>query len=161
MQLASPLPLGHAACAELLDIWTENEIDPDRVLARVSPVLPDGLTLHHVAVAREDEPALQARLLAAEYEVHVEWEEADAVILDRIKSTLARETIRWERRGKVRDLRPLIERLDLRSTDQDWVVLDMRLSAREAATGRPEAVLDALGMGGAFARYTRRRLFID
>jgi hypothetical protein len=37
----------------------------------------------------------------------------------------------------------------------------MRLSARPGATGRPEAVLDVLGMGDAFARYRRSRLILD
>jgi hypothetical protein len=38
------------------------------------------------------------------------------------------------------------------------VVLGMQLASREGATARPEAVLDVLGMGDAFARYHRRGL---
>ena len=34
----------------------------------------------------------------------------------------------------------------------------MQLAAREGATARPEAVLEALGVGEAFARYHRRAL---
>jgi hypothetical protein len=37
----------------------------------------------------------------------------------------------------------------------------MRLSARPGATGRPEAVLDVLGMGDAFARYRRTRIVLE
>jgi hypothetical protein len=40
-------------------------------------------------------------------------------------------------------------------------VLGMRLAARPKATGRPEAVIDVLGMGGAFARYQRTGLILD
>jgi len=63
-------------------------------------------------------------------------------------------------------LRPLIERLWLERCPElvegravgGEVVLGMQLAARAGATARPEAVLDALGMGEAFARYHRRRL---
>jgi hypothetical protein len=36
----------------------------------------------------------------------------------------------------------------------------MQLAAREGATARPEAVLEALGMGVPFARCHRRRLVL-
>jgi len=55
-------------------------------------------------------------------------------------------------------LRPLIERLWLEKASAGKVVLGMQLAARTGATARPEAVLEALGMGGAFARYHRRAL---
>jgi hypothetical protein len=40
-------------------------------------------------------------------------------------------------------------------------VMGMRLSARPTATGRPEAVLDVLGLGEAFARYQRTGLILS
>jgi hypothetical protein len=65
-----------------------------------------------------------------------------------------------ERRGRQYNLRALIERLWLERADEDTAVLRMQLAARPGATGRPEAVLKALGMTGAFARYHRLRLRI-
>jgi hypothetical protein len=43
----------------------------------------------------------------------------------------------------------------------DWVVLGIQLAARASATARAEAVLQALGLGEAFARYHRRRLLLE
>jgi len=86
----------------------------------------------------------------------------------RIERVLAAAELEQERRGRRYDLRPLIERLWLercpelvegRASGGD-VVLGMQLAAREGATARPEAVLKALGMDGAFARYHRRRLIL-
>ena len=65
-----------------------------------------------------------------------------------------------ERRGKFYDLRPLIERLWLREVVAGGVVLGMQLATRAGATARPEAVLQALGLGEVFARYHRRRLLL-
>jgi len=52
-------------------------------------------------------------------------------------------------------LRPLIERLWLERAAGGQVLLGMKLAARVGATARPEAVLESLGMGGAFACYHR------
>ena len=67
-----------------------------------------------------------------------------------------------ERRGKRYNLRPLVEALRFVEADADagCATLWMKLSARPGATGRPEAVLDVLGLGDAFARYYREGLVL-
>ena len=62
-----------------------------------------------------------------------------------------------ERRGKAYDLRPLIERLELVEPGK----LSMRLSAREGATGRPEEVLEALGIPLDGVQVERTRLIFE
>ena len=61
---------------------------------------------------------------------------------------------RVERRGKSYDLRPLIEKLELTSENK----ILMKLSAREGATGRPEEVLDVLGISIEHAQVERTNL---
>ena len=56
------------------------------------------------------------------------------------------------------DLRPLIERLWMEQASTGDVMLGMRLAARPGGTGRPEAVLEVLGMSEAFASFQRQRL---
>ena len=59
------------------------------------------------------------------------------------------ESIPRERRGKKYDLRPLIEELSpfsLEGAGGEGQGLFMRLTSREGATGRPEEVLDVLGI---------------
>ena len=151
-------------------------------IKRLVPVLPEGLAVREVRVVEPREPALQTQVVAAEYCVTVEWypdlvegwDEPAGAVEARIERVLAATELPQERRGRRYDLRPLIERLWLERCPEPCpeprrravegrvvggeVVLGMQLAARAGATARPEAVLDVLGMGEAFAHYHRRRL---
>jgi hypothetical protein len=74
----------------------------------------------------------------------------------KIESVLESHSIIRTRREKEYDLRPLIEALDL----IDGKIF-MRLAAREGATGRPEEVLDALGIAFEDTRIERTRLIFQ
>jgi len=158
LQLAAALPLGHTGEAELLDVWLEKPMPVEDLVRVLGPVLPDGLTVSQVHGVPLREPALQTRVVSAEYCVTVEWDERNEQVKARITQALAAAELLHERRGREYDLRPMIERLLLEDVGEGEVVLEMQLAAREGATARPEAVLDVLGMGEAFARYQRRRL---
>ncbi len=67
---------------------------------------------------------------------------------------MASPSLPRERRGKSYDLRPLIEKLELASENK----ILMQLAAREGATGRPEEVLDVLGIMIEHARVERTNL---
>ena len=69
---------------------------------------------------------------------------------------LESESIIRTRRGKEYDLRPLIETLDLLDGK-----ICMKLAAREGATGRPEEVLDMLGIAFEDTRIERTRLIFQ
>jgi radical SAM-linked protein len=158
LQLAAALPLGHTGEAELLDLWLEKAMSVGNFTKALVSVLPDGLTVSQVRRVVLKAPALQTQVVSAEYRVMVEWLELAEEIEARIEWLLAARELPQERRGKRYDLRPLIERLWLEDAGGSNVVLGMQLAARQGATARPEAVLEALGMGDAFARYHRRRL---
>jgi radical SAM-linked protein len=166
LQLAAALPLGHTGEAELLDVRLEKPMSTEDFATALVPVLPDGLTVGQVRQVELNEPALQTQIVSAEYRVTVEWRpepvegsgEPPERVEARIARVLAATELPHERRGRRYDLRPLIERLWLAGAGAGRVVLGMQLAAREGATARPEAVLNALGMGEAFARYHRRAL---
>lgn len=164
LQPAAALPLGHTGEAEVLDVWLESkggagkQWSKEEVVAALAPVLPDGLRVSRVQQVDEKEPALPGQVVAAEYFVTVEWDEAAAEVEARIRRLLAATELPQERRGRCYNLRPLIERLWLERTDEGEIVLGMQLATREGATGRPEAVLEALGMESPFARFHRRCL---
>jgi len=73
---------------------------------------------------------------------------------------LESESIIRERRGKTYDLRPLIESLTPAPLPQGEGIF-MRLSAREGATGRPEEVLDVLGIAFEDTKIERTRLIFN
>jgi radical SAM-linked protein len=158
LHLAAALPLGHTGEAELLDVWLESSVLLEDFTRAVSQVVPIGLSIGIVRQVSLNEPALQTRVVAAEYCVTVEWGEFEEQVKARVQQLLAADELPCERRGRCYDLRPLIERLCLERVDEGEVALGMLLAARGGATARPEAVLESLGMDDALARYHRRRL---
>jgi len=162
IQLARALPLGHVGEEEILDAWFEMSVSLDHLRQRLTAVLPDGIDVAGVSEVDDKAPAMQTQVVGTVYRVTVEWEEARERMAARVEEALAEDELIHERRGKRYNLRPLIEGLRLEEGDPGAgsITLWMQLSARPGATGRPEAVLDILGMGDAFARYYRQGLIL-
>ena len=160
LQLARALPLGHVGEEEILDAWLEEPIPVEDIATTTMPVLPNGLTIKQVHQVDPKAPAMQTQVVATAYRVTVEWDEEPQEVEARVKEILSVDKLPHERRGKRYNLRPLIEDLRVMEVAEDTVTLRMQLSARPGATGRPEAVVDVLGMGTAFARYYRERLVL-
>jgi len=79
----------------------------------------------------------------------------------RIHHLLSCKCLPRNRRGKSYDLRALIEEISLYPSKSDEPPqLFMRLTAREGATGRPDDVLDALGIPITDVRIKRTRLIL-
>jgi radical SAM-linked protein len=154
MNMAAALPLGFSSRCEVLDMKLEHEIDLDALPIRLNSTLPSGLQVLQVQEVEDRAPALQTQVEAAEYEVTL-TEPVERSALERgFAAVIGSESIPRERRGKTYDLRPLIEELKL-LTDGKILV---RLAAREGATGRPEEVLDVLGIAFQQTRIERTRL---
>jgi radical SAM-linked protein len=181
IQLACALPLGFLGRAELVDLWLEPESEVWRL--RIPEVLqaaaPPGLTILAVEEVDAHLPALQTQMASAEYEVTL-LDPADAADLTRrLSAVMEAASLPRQRRGKGYDLRPLIESLTVSPPlpaplgdappgfargasrgEGQGVRVFMRLSAREGATGRPEEVLDALGIPFEATRVERTRLIL-
>jgi radical SAM-linked protein len=156
MNLASALPLGFSSRCEVLDMRLEHDIALDGLVERLNSTLPPGIQVLNVEQVEERAPALQTQVVSAEYEVRMIESGFGEGLKRRIESVMETESIVRTRRGKEYDLRPLIETLDFRD---DRIV--MRLAAREGATGRPEEVLDVLGIAFDETRIERTRLIFN
>jgi radical SAM-linked protein len=157
MNMAAALPLGFSSRCEVMDIKLEHDIPLENLPTRLNSTLPSGLQVVGVEQVDERAPALQTQVAAAEYEV-IFTEEIDRAELERkIDSVMKLQTIPRERRSKMYDLRPLLEELQLLADGK----LFMRLTAREGATGRPEEVLDVLGIAFEGTRIERTRLIFQ
>ena len=154
MNIAAALPLGFASRCEVVDMRLEHDVSLDGLREKLQQTLPTGIRVTSVERVDDGLPALQTQVASAEYEVTL----GDAVdrseLERRIDSVLAAESIVRERRGKTYDLRPLIEGLKYKSEDKIF----MRLAAREGATGRPEEVLDMLGIAFEGTRIERTQI---
>lgn len=161
IQLAAALPLGFLGSQEVVDFWLVETVQTPlpEMLERLRVAVPPGILIHELREVAPHGPALQTRVIAAEYEALLLDPQDPAALSARVDAVLASGSLPRERRGKAYDLRPLIEALEARGPDDAGrLSLFMRLTAREGATGRPEEVLDALGIPFEAARIRRLRL---
>jgi len=157
MNMAAALPLGFSSRCEVMDMKLEHNIPLTDLPTRLNGTLPSGLQVVEVEQVDERAPALQTQVASAEYEVTL-TEHTDRSDLERkIESVMESKAIPRERRGKMYDLRPLLEELKLYPDDKIF----MRLAAREGATGRPEEVLDVLAIAFEATRIERTRLIFQ
>ena len=151
IHLACALPLGFTSECELVDIWLEAEIPIAEIQVKLMPALPPGIHATFVEEIPANTPPLQTLIISAEYAVT--YLEPAPGLEAALNELLAAKELPRERRGKVYDLRPLIEALEYQPLPIDgslhWVV---RLAARENATGRPEEIVSALGLDPSAAR---------
>ena len=155
LNLAAALPLGFSSRAEVMDIWLNEDVQdvPDQLKEHVPP----GLTILDAKPVDDREPSLQSQVIAAEYEVEITEAGAASGLTEKIASILATKSIPRIRRKKEYDLRPLVEELIVTGDNK----LFMRLTSREGATGRPEEVLDVIGIPREDARIERTRILFS
>lgn len=159
MTIAAALPLGFSSRCEVIDLRLEHEIPLEGLSDKLQQTLPTGIRVSNVESVDEKLPALQTQVASAEYEVTL-MDSSSSLRVDgsdlkrRIDSVMESESLIRERRGKTYDLRPLIEALKFESDGKIY----MRLAAREGATGRPEEVLDILGIAFEETRIERTQL---
>ena len=137
---ASALPLGFSSRCEIVDLRLNSDVELAELPLRLQTAMPSGIRILKVEGVDDRLPPLQTQVISAEYEVTLGAQPETRDLGNRIAELLSSPVLPRQRRGKVYDLRPLIEELQLVSEK----IIFMRLSAREGATGRPEEVLDAL-----------------
>jgi len=155
INLAAALPLGFSSSAEVMDMWLNEDVED--IITALQSSVPPGLTILQAEAVDDHEPSLQSQVIASEYQVEITEAGSASGLTERVASVLDSESIPRVRRKKDYDLRPLIEELKLTDEDQ----LFMRLTAREGATGRPEEVLDELGIPIEDCRIERTSLIFD
>jgi radical SAM-linked protein len=163
LQIAAALPVGVMGSGELLDVWLDRPLPPEEVLARLRDASPLGLEVLAVEEVPADGPALQAELREAEYWAEIETAEPPEAIKVRMDGLLAAVSLPRKRMQKGRwrtyDLRPRIYDLALElGAAPGRVGLRMRLQASPQGAGRPDEVLDALGLTVVPHRVVRTRL---
>ena len=164
MQFASPLGVGFTGQREPIDITFSPPQPLDELAARIRANLPPGAAIHAIEEVPLKTESLQSVLIGADYTILI-YAEADELagdeLIERIDRFLATESIPRERQRKgskyVYNLRPLIFELAYRGYDAEHEEhrIFLRVQQREGATGRPDEVVDALGLDD-YARTLRR-----
>jgi len=161
ISIAAALPLGFSSLGEVLDVRFNADIAIEEIAARLGDSLPLDIKIINVESVDEREPALQTQVLSATYDVHLTEPVDGSELTRKIEDLLASESLPRERRSKFYDLRPLIETLDVITEADGKVWIQMKLAARDGATGRPEEVLNALSIEPEYTRVERTRLIFQ
>ncbi|MDF1499151.1 MAG: TIGR03936 family radical SAM-associated protein [Anaerolineales bacterium] len=161
INLGRALPLGQTSECELIEIWLEQEIEPDELLQRLKAAAPPGLMVVSANQVPLSEASLQSRISSASYLVTLDGELDRDHLQSSVERLLQSETLPRVRRKKEYDLRPLIESISIASSSPEAAKLLMQLAAREGASGRPEEVLLEIGLEPAHARTHRIKLFFE
>jgi radical SAM-linked protein len=157
MNMAAALPLGFSSRCEVVDMKLEHDIPLDGLPTRLNTTLPSGIQVVNVEQVDEGAPTLQTQVTSAEYEVTLTEAFDGSELKRKVDCVIESKSIIRERRSKIYDLRSLIEELNLPPDGKIF----MRLRAREGATGRPEEVLDVLGIAVEGTRIERTRLIFQ
>ncbi|MBI5354290.1 MAG: DUF2344 domain-containing protein [Chloroflexi bacterium] len=161
ISLAAALPLGFSSLGEVLDVRFNEDLPTQEIANRLKDNLPKDVQITQVEIIDERAPALQTQVLSAVYEVKLTEPVEGSDLKRKVEETLQSATLPRERRGKFYDLRPLIEALNMETDAKGKHGLQMILSAREGATGRPEEVLTVLGIEPEYTRVERTKLIFQ
>ena len=174
MSFAAALPVGCTSDHEELDLVLSPPRAIDEVQAQLARALPPGMELISIAEIPLSAPALQMQLAAAEFEIAVAGEETIGPLRERVAQFNAAAEVLRDRRGKMYNLRPLVQALSIDpaqalSAEQGRagradraVIIRSRLQATPEGTGRPDELAAALGLDPAVVKIKRTKLlFLD
>jgi len=163
--MAAALPVGVTGRDELLDVWLEEALAPERIVRRFRPCLPSGLevlAVHEVALRS---PSMQSQMRAADYRAVVRSTEPVEAVEARVQMLLESPAVLRQRHHKGKwqsyDLRPLIQAVTVEPGKPGTHVLVMRLQTSPEGAGRPDALLEALGLGLAPHTIARTNLYLE
>jgi radical SAM-linked protein len=169
LQLGTALPVGYGSDCEFIDLFLSAPMTPEALANAIASQLPPGLEVHAVQEVPLKAAAIESQVREACYEVRV-WtddisaDDPGARIQRVIDTLLARSEIPRQRHKKGRladyDLRPLILDIHYHLQHDSCHLLIMRLRAGPQGSGRPEEVLDELGLADGRYRIQRRELIL-
>lgn len=158
IHFATALPLGFSSRGEVLDMRPNEDLTPEEITARLQVSLPEGIRVLQVEAVEERAPALQTQVLSATYEIRLMEKVDGADLMARVDRIMQSESLPRARRGKPYDLRPLIEMINVITETEGETWLRMTLAAREGTTGRPDEVIEELGIPAENVRVERTRM---
>ena len=145
INLASALPLGFTGEGEIVDIWLEQALPVQEVETALEKAAPPGIRISAIYPVDLHEPALQTVLESSEYTIT--FLQPFPNLESRLQEILSAGSLPRERRGKPYDLRPLIVDMHVLPENGNGLQrLYARLAAQEGATGRPDELLEVLGI---------------
>lgn len=174
IKLAAAPPIGIELRGDVVEAYFDELVPIERIRA-AAELFPEGIELRDAKEVWHGFPSAASQLRAAEYEVDIRGDESltDEALRGAVVRLLsAKELSGFRRRGESerrsdagdRDLRPLIEDVEVMEVDADAHTARLRTVLQLDATGagRPEDVVAALDLPVRPVRSVRTRLlFVD
>lgn len=174
IKLAANLPVGIELRGEVVEAYFDDLVPIERIQA-AGELFPEGIGLLDAKEVWHGFPSAASQLRGAEYEVEVSGDESltsDALRGAVVRLLGASELAGKRRRGESerrsdagdRDLRPLVEDVEIVEVDEKGHTATLRTVLRLDASGagRPEDVVNALDLPLRVRRAVRTRLlFVD
>ena len=146
---AWPLPLGWGTQGELMDIWLDDpdgkEADAETFIREVNRSMPAGLKILDIEKLPYSDPALTIVIQSAVYLITFPERISQEELNEKIAALMSQETIERERRGKIYDMKPLVEEWEVIPDSDNGAALKVKMAARDSAMGRPDELAAALG----------------
>ena len=99
-QVAASLPVGASSRCELVDVWLENPPGIEDILSTLAAAAPNGLLILAGEEVTLSEPALQTRLISAEFMVTMREPLVAGELVTRVNGLLAANQLTRVWRGK-------------------------------------------------------------
>jgi len=174
LKFAANLPIGIELRGEVLEAWFDELVPIGRIQAAAA-LLPEGIEVIDAREVWHGFPSAASQLRAAEYEIELRGDEtltSDALRGAVVRLLAASRLPGKRRRGESerradagqRDLRPLVEDVEVLEVDEEQHRARLRLVLRLDASGagRPEDVVSALDLRTRAGPAVRTRLlFVD
>jgi radical SAM-linked protein len=145
MVIAMPLPVGCTGEREVIDVLLDSAVPADEVTASLASALPRGIEVLNAEEVPLKDPALPSLIRKAVYHIAVSGVPADEVAM-RAAELMARDHLEVTFRRKHVDIRSLVEFLSWRA-EGDVVLLEVTLLRdTRGRIGRPDVLLQALGL---------------
>ena len=155
LNLASALPLGQESKAEVMDFWLEESVEPETAKKLLNDALPIGVRIQSAKLISSKLPSLQDSLRESVFTVRFLVDPEGA--RQQLEQVLSQEQIVVTRRTKTFDIKPLMLGYEWKNAD----LLEIRLSAIPAATGRVDELLIAAGIDPAMVEIERTALLFE
>jgi radical SAM-linked protein len=159
IQQATPLPLGIEGLAEMVDIWFTLDSVPINLFERINQALPSGIAVNSCMEVDLKENSIQNRINTSVYLIY-DLPFGKNQLENKISELMSKHEILYERRGQTINLRERIINLGLLEIDNE-IALRMNLKQLPSLTGRPEDVLNMLGVEPNKSRIVREKLLFS
>lgn len=150
LAFAAALPVGYTSECEAVDILLSERFAVEALAGLLAPECPAGLRVLRVEEVPLEAPAPQSTMHAADYVVRLRGEFTYDALVGAPERLLARPEIvrKRQRKGRLKeyDLRPLIHEAACEEDGAGEPLLRLRLACGSEGAGRPEEIVEELGL---------------